>query len=206
MPNRERIKLLLLLSTLIAIVILIYNIANMYAVFYSEALGTSKSNLAKWNIIINGTNITSGIAEEFVMNAFNIEQNANVKEGKIAPGVMGNFEISIKPVDTEVSVRYDISIDTSYLKDNKITLISVLETKENNSITKTGENTYTGILSLSNIDNNYTNDIKITFYWENDESNNLQDTNIGTKLNSKLQIPILVNAVQYLGEEITEYT
>lgn len=204
MPNKKMVRWLLISVTLIMLIITIYMIVNIYAVFYSEVSGISKSNLAKWNITINGTNISSGITEEFVMNKFNVIQNQNVKEGKIAPGVTGNFEILINAVNTEVSFRYDISIDTSYLKDKKITITSIEEINRNNRLFKTGENTYTGIMLLSDIKNNYTNNIKITFYWENDENNNLQDTSLGTTLGSKLQIPIIVNAIQYLGEEILD--
>ena len=206
MPRKKITKIVLPLLTIIAFAISIYYIVTVYAVFYSEATGTVESDLAKWNIFINGTNISSGVTEEFTMSVFNVENNANIETGKIAPGLRGNFIISINPVDTEVSVRYDISIDTSYLEDKKITLVSVEETGTSNTITKTGENTYTGVMLRKNIKNNYKNDIKITFYWKNDEANNEQDTSIGTTFNSKLQVPVVVNVIQYLGEEISEYT
>ena len=47
--------------------------------------------------------------------------------------------------------------------------------------------------------------IKVTLEWENDESNNENDTKTGRYVNYKMKIPIEVKATQYLGEKIEEY-
>jgi len=200
------IKKTLILLSLIMSIITIYQIANVYAVFYSEATGTMKKDLAKWNIVVNGTDISSGITDTFVIDKFNVEGNINVIDGKIAPGMLGNFQICIEPKDTQVSVRYDILIDDSNISGSSITLTSVEETNTNNTIIRTGENTYTGLIHLSNITSSYQNNIKITFKWENDEINNEQDTKLGMIINSKIPIPISVKISQYLGEEIIAYS
>lgn len=206
MKNRKFIKKVLIVLTLFMIIFTIYEIINIYAVFYSETKGNINTSLANWNIELNGNEISNGIIQEFVMDNFNIEPNDNTKEGKIAPGMVGNFSISINPKDTQVSIKYDISIDKSNINNNEIELISVEEVNSNNEIIKTGEYTYTGIIPLSCINNNYLDIIQITFCWSNNEENNKQDTQLGTIVNSKLQIPISINIVQYLGEQIIPYT
>lgn len=203
MKNKKRnFKIILIILTLIMLIISIYKIVKTYAVFQSEISGISSTELGKWNITINNTDISSGITKEFLIDTFEIEENENVEQNKIAPGLDCSFEISINPNDTDVSIKYDIEIDTSEIEDYSINIENVEEIEENNVLTQTGENIYTGIISLEKIKNNQTNTIKVTFNWINNEENNEQDTSIGTTLNSKLQIPVTVKVTQYLGEEI----
>ena len=204
--NKKNFKRLFIIATLIMAIFTAYEIMKTYAVFYTEISGTASENLARWNILVNNTDITNGTTQQFVMENLNIETKDTVEEGKIAPSQSGSFEIIIDPTDTQVSVRYDISIDKSALTNSKMNLITVEETALSNTITKTGENTYTGVMLLKDIKDSYENKIKITFNWENDETNNKQDTELGTKINSKIQIPIIVKVTQYLGEEINPYT
>jgi len=204
MQKKKAIKLLLIMLTIVSLIISAYNVLNSYAVFYSEISGQTAENLAKWNIIVNNTDVVAGTSQSFTIENLNIEQNPNVAAGKIAPGAAGSFDIVIDPVDTEVSVRYDIAIDTSMLASN-ITLDSVIEA-DGNIITQTAADTYTGVMPLYSIGNGYKNDIKINFSWTNDESNNANDTAVGTTFGTKMQVPITVKVSQYLGEAITPYT
>lgn len=191
----------------IALVITIFEIKNTYAIFYSELQGTSQSNIGKWNIEINNTNISSGVNSSFIINNLSIDSNVNVKNDRLAPGTQGYFDIVINPKNTNVSVRYDITIDKSNLTNSSITFNSIDEVLDNDiSLVKTGPNTYTGVIPLNKINNTYSNDIKVTFSWINNEENNEQDTLIGFIKNNKLNVPINVSIEQYLGETIVEYT
>lgn len=201
--DRKKSKKILLILSIIMMIITIGQIANVYALFYSEAKGTAQEKLGKWYITVNNTDISSGITQPFTINQFNIIPNTHTKTGKFAPSMQGDFEIIINPNDTEVSVRYDLEIDKSALDGNKISIVSVQEIGENNTLVETQENVFTGIISLNEIRNDITNTIKITFNWENDETNNDKDTQLGTEANSKIKIPIILTVSQYLGETIT---
>ena len=146
-----------------------------------------------------------GTSEEFNMQQFIVDENENTKPGKMAPGTTGLFELSIDPTDTQISVRYDISIVLDEITNDKVQLISV-EKDSTNNIVKTAENTYTGIIPLEEIEKGAIDLVKIKFCWENDERNNMVDSEIGTIINSKIQIPVKVNITQYLGEEITAFS
>ena len=199
MQKKTIVKLLLLALIIVSLVISAYNVINSYAVFYSEMSGQSGESLARWNIIINNTDITNGTTQNFTIDNLYIEENQNVEPNKIAPGVTGSFDIVIEPVDTQVSVRYDIFIDTSLLPSNVI-LDSVAETAVNNTIKQTAAHMYTGVIPVASIVSGYKNDIKMTFSWVNDETNNASDTTIGTIFGVELRIPIKVIVTQYLGE------
>lgn len=205
MKANNKIKVLLMRLTLIMLVITIYVISTTYALFQSQIKGSVVKNVGKWSIKINGADVLKGTSEEFNMQQFVVDENENTKPGKMAPGTTGLFELSIDPTDTQISVRYDISIVLDEITNDKVQLISV-EKDSTNNIVKTAENTYTGIIPLEEIEKGAIDLVKIKFCWKNDEQNNMVDSEIGTIINSKIQIPVKVNITQYLGEEITAFS
>lgn len=202
MRNKNVIKLVLTLLTLTMCMVTIYTMVNTYAIFYSEVEGSLSRDLAKWNIEINNETISMGIVRNFIIDQFYVTDRVHVQDNKFAPGTSGYFEITIDPKDTQVSLRYDISMDLSQITNGKIQLTSVEETLDSNTMIQTAENTYTAIIPLQDIHDGYKNNIKVSFNWENDESNNTEDTNIGIVPNPKIIIPVTVKVTQYLNEII----
>lgn len=198
-------KKVLIILCLVCCIITIYEIVRVYAVFHSELFGTLSTDIAKWHILVNGTDIVSTTTQEFVIDTLSTIENGHMAENKFAPSAEGSFEITIEPLDTQVSVRYDISINQLDITNQKIILSLVEEIDTGSILIRTGENTYTGIIPLEDIVEDYVNNIKITFIWENDETNNAQDIILGTTPNLKVQIPISVTISQYMGEEVVPY-
>jgi hypothetical protein len=203
--NKKVVKIILILITMMMILFVIQKIIKTYALFQSELYGTLEMQNADWIIKVNGRNISSGTVNEFVVNQINMSSNEHVKSGKIAPSMIGDFSITIDPEDTDVSLRYDITIDKSKITNSRILITSVTEIEKNNTLILTEEDTYTGVIPLENIRNGDKNKIKVVVTWLNEESNNEQDTQIGIGQNSKIEIPIVVRVTQYLGETITQY-
>lgn len=71
-----------------------------------------------------------------------------VKPGNLAPGLMGTFKISINPKDTDVSIRYNVSLDEEQLTNSNIQIKSIKETQAGNELIKIDKNTYTGNYSI----------------------------------------------------------
>lgn len=202
--NKKIIKKILIIAILFMILLMAYKLINTYAVFYSEAQAKVKQENATWTIYVNNTNISSQNSNQFNVDTFEIEDNTHVAPGKIAPNTKGKFYIVIDPKETDVSVKYDIKLDKSQLINDKIEISSIAIDGENTLI-KTGEDIYTGVIMLDSIKQGRVDKIKVTLEWENDESNNENDTKIGRYVNYKMKIPIEVKATQYLGEKIEEY-
>ena len=198
--NFKKVLFLLMMSVFI---LLIYKIIDTYAVFHSEIEANVQLENGVWNITVNGTNITTGTNTEFVIDQIETTENSHVKPGKLAPGLSGSFEIAINPVDTNVSVRYDIILNQEELGETNLKIKSIEEIAQNYQLIKTAENTYTGVIPLSEINNGINHRIKMEVEWVDENLNNEGDTSIGTDTAHKLQIPITVHAIQYLGEEIT---
>lgn len=205
MKNKNLVKILFLLIMCI-VILLIYKIIDIYALFHSEMEGNVQFENGTWNITVNGEDITTGTEAEFVIDLIDTTQNDYVKQGKLAPGLSGSFEIAINPQDTNVSVRYDITLNQEELGGSNLTIKSIEEVEKGYELIQTAENTYTGVIPLADITNGVNHKIKLEIEWQDDGLNNESDTQIGKNETHKLQIPITVHAIQYLGEEITPVT
>ena len=202
MKNKNLVKILFLLIMCI-VILLIYKIIDIYALFHSEMEGNVQFKNGIWNITVNGEDITKGTEAGFVINLIDTTENDYVKPGKLAPGLSGSFEILINPEDTNVSVRYDITLNQEELGGSNLAIKSIEEVEKGYELLKTAENTYTGVIPLADITNGVNHKIKLEIEWRDDGMNNESDTQIGKNETHQLQIPITVHATQYLGEEIT---
>lgn len=203
MEKNKIIKKVITLIIICIISIIIYEVIHIYAVFQSDISGDITLKNGVWHILVNETEISTAQEKSFVIDKINLENSQNVKEGKLAPGTKGNFLISIDPKDTNVSIRYDISLSENGLTNKNIKIRNI--TRENNEkpLINTGEGTYTGIITLEEIQNNKIDNIKVEIEWVNQEQNNEEDTELGSIYDSTLSVPITIKFTQYLGEEIT---
>lgn len=203
--NKRIFKRILIIAILFMVLFMAYRIISIYAIFYSEGQGKVTQNNATWTIYLNKTDVTSKNSNAFEVDTFELEENSHVSTGKIAPGTKGSFYIELDPKNTNVSIRYDIEIDKTQISNNSIEIVSIEEIEEGNTLTKTSDSTYTGIMPLQEIQQGKINKIKIKIEWKNIEENNRQDTLIGIGNSAILKVPVNVKVTQYLGEEIEEY-
>lgn len=180
----------------------IYEITNTYGLFESQKDLVADNTVAKWNIYINDSSINT--TENFIIDNFTFEESNTVANNKIAPGITGWFDILIDPKDTQVSIRYDITFDFTNLPNN-ITIESIEETN-GQQIIKTGPNTYSNYITLANINDGITNNIRVYIKWNTAEENNETDTSIGLTEDNIIQIPVSITVSQYLSETIEPYT
>lgn len=203
--NKKIINKLIIIVILFIALFIVYKLIKTYAVFYSEGNATVEQKQANWTIKVNNTNISSGVETDFTVDQIEYLSNSHVLANNIAPGLSGKFYITIDPTNTDVAVRYDIFIDKSNLTNDSITIQSINEIQNNNTLKRTDTSTYTGVISLSDIQASKTNKIEIVLNWENNELNNANDTIVGTSTtNPSINIPVKVSVTQYLGETITE--
>ena len=174
-----------------------------YSLFESDAVSPATSDLAKWNIKVNNSMITGLPSGQNQMNIGNITWNSggHVRAGKAAPGSVGYFEIEIDPTDTQVSFIYELELDMSNIDNEEFEIQSVIETN-NNTIVRTGEYTYAGIMSLSAITNEEIHNIRVNIIWNNNEQNNESDYELGIRAEMEVYIPVTIRLTQYHGTEV----
>ena len=159
--------------------------------------------LGKWNIKVNNTDVTNDESKSYTIDTINLMNSQNVKEGKIAPGTKGNFQITIDPTYTQVSFRFDIIINSE--ESNSVLTILTIKSDEDIKIIRTGKNIYSGVVPLSSIEAGKKINLYMEFEWVNDETLNQRDTNLVAISNQTQGIPMIIEFSQYLGETLEEY-
>ena len=185
----------------IMIFISIYEIKNTYGLFESKKEIDIDKSVAKWNIYINDNNLNT--TETFTIDNFTFQETDTVAKDKIAPGILGWFDILIDARDTQVSIIYEITFDFTSLPSN-IT-VEKIEEINGREIIKTGPNTYSNYITLEDINNNLKDTIRVHIKGNNDEENNENDTNIGIIKNNSIKIPVSITVSQYLNDTIEPY-
>lgn len=195
------------------LIVTIFVIANSYAKYIAEASGTIERQAGAWVIKVNDTDISSSSSEtEFKIDKLTYKKNDYVEEGKIAPSSVGYFDVTIDPSGTSTAVRFDVTIDTTELgisdainfTDAKLVVDGVESDK---TLTRTAEKTYSGIISLDDVQKGVLTTARFYIKW-NDEETTLgdkSDSQIGSTKDVSLGLPIVVVVSQYLGETLEEY-
>lgn len=199
----------LLTLTIILFLLTVYTIAHTFAVFESEAELETELNIAKWNIKVNNELVTGSTNHTFSIedDYLSVEQNNKVIEKKIAPGTEGNFDIEIFPDGTQVSLRFDVFIDTSQITNSKIKVNNIVSLTNGVTMIRTSDKVFTGVLPLADIQAGKTARLRVTFEWINsDDPEDMKvDTNLALSETAKLEIPVTVDFFQYKGETIEQY-
>ena len=200
---KKRISLILWLLVIIFVLITISVFSKTLALFEDNAFAIANNDIGRWIIKISGQNITDGESEDIVIDSFIYEPDPHVSSGVIAPGGSAYFELVFDATDCDVAVKYDISFlfDEMDYADN-ITF-EVVNSDEN--VIRTGVNTYSGIIDLDSILDGETSTIRVNITWDDVAAHDEDDTNLGIVSGNTLNIPLNVNAIQYLGETLVPY-
>lgn len=198
MNNMKRV---LLLISLLMLFFTIYLTMDTYALFESNKNYDVSSDIAKFVIKVNGSEAKT---EEFVVDSIAYYENEYVIDNKIAPLVDGYFDIVIDAEDVEVSLRYDIEFDFSSLSIPGLVISSITELG-GNTLVLTDKDTYSGVITLADMDSSTVNTVRVSISWQNDEANNEVDSSWGMVADKVISIPVNVKLTQYLGEELSVY-
>ena len=203
-------KKLLTILVLIMLIISFFQITSMYALYKEKIEGEYNTLLGAWEIKVNDKDITSsGQVETFTINQLGYISSEYIQAGKIAPNGQAYFDIVIDPTNTDVSVIYQINMESIDIENVQIDLIEV-----ENYIKKDGEediintevnlegNLYTAVMPVDKISQGYKNHIRLIFRWTNLELNNEKDTATAILENAKISIPLEINLKQYTGEGV----
>ena len=195
-------KLILVLACLS---IFIFVISKSFASLESKVDARSTIYVGKWNILVNNQNLNSVYSDDITLDDISWESNSHVSDGMAAPGRRGVISFEVDPTDTDVAVKYTITFrdhsdDPSYL----LTIRGI--STDGTPLVRSGEFSYTGVFSLQDIRSGNTKTISIDVEWVNDESNNESDSLIGSQSAEARFLYINMEAVQYSGESIEQYS
>lgn len=191
-------KKCLWLLSIVSLLVLGSCIAKTYALFESNLDGTVNNPIGKWNIKLNDILVSSSEEKIITIDKFIYDNNDMVRDGYIAPGSSGYFDLILDTTGTEVAIKYNIAVDLDKIENENITL----DVKAMNGVAVASADSggYSGVLSLDDINNNAQIILRLMINWNNDIDYDSTDTELGIKLDSKLEVPIKINVEQYLGE------
>lgn len=192
--DKRNIKNLTMILAIILLFLSIVSGIKTYSLFESEIRGTTDIDIAKWQIEVNNKNVTKGDTRSFVIDKLDVVESEHALRGKITPGAYGKFSINIKPIDVDVSFKYEIHIDTSKINNKSITLEYVNETSNTKDFTVIDETNFKGIIKLENMKNDpkYIDNLNFILKWENNEKNNDVDTKMGLEAKNTFKIPVTI--------------
>ena len=185
----KRFRILLLFITLSLSLSLM---SNTYSRYVASTTGDLEVLFAKWQILVNDTDITNNNSSQISLVPI-IEENENVKSNTIAPSSKGYFDIIIDPSNADVSFNYSITLDyeNEDLPDLIITKYSLLDSNysEGDQIEKISlsGNKIEGTLNYDNSITNFKFDsftVRVYFEWyegEDENMNDSSDTEIGVR-------------------------
>ena len=205
-------KKLLTILVLIMLIISFFQITSMYALYKDKLQGEYSTLLGAWEIKVNETDITtSGQTEIFTIDQLQYVESDYVEAGKIAPGSQAYFDIEIDPTNNDVSIVYTLELGspanaTLELVSASNYFLKILEdeteSKIENDLDSTIENTYTSVIPVNMITQGYKNYLRVYLKWVNKEENNEGDSTLAETDGAKLSVPVEINFKQYIGEGI----
>ena len=117
---------------LIVFILLAFSLSIMsstYSRYVADANSDVTLAFAKWQILINDEDITSGNSSNIDITP-TIVENENVAAGKLAPSSLGYYDIEIDASNVETSFNLNITLDNDDMADLKITGYSLNEEDE----------------------------------------------------------------------------
>lgn len=119
----KKFKVLLVIASLSITLSLM---SNTYSRYVATSEGNFAIEFAKWQLLVNGDDITNQTTNSFNLNP-TIISNENIADDKIAPSSEGYFDVEINPENVDVSFKYTINLEmTNNIDDLVITRYAFL--------------------------------------------------------------------------------
>ena len=184
----KKIKILLLIFSLS---LTLSYMSNTYSRYVADATGNVNVLFAKWQILVNDSDITNETTSSIEITPV-IYENENVAQNTIAPSSKGYFDIVINPENVGVSFEYDITLDVlnENMPDLLITNYSILKSDyiegQSVDVETITDNVITGTMNYDNTKKDFKYEaftIRVYFEWfegntddRNEEMNDEADT------------------------------
>lgn len=191
-----------IVSILLLIVIGAKSIEESYSQYRTNRGGIGDASIAKWAVALKDGE--KALNKEFDVQFSSVNDNdGNVASDRFAPGTSGQATLILDLTGTEVSVDYNITIDTRVLE-NQIgtSKINLTISDENGQSIAFGKDVY---IPLENKEKfakeNGIYEIKFFLDWDNDsDENNEDDTKIVFNYD-ELILPINIKVKQHIEDD-----
>lgn len=177
---------------LISLVYCISLIQDTYAKYISSASGNATMSIARWNILVNDTDIKNN--SNFTNTITPIfGGNENVANNVIAPTSTGYFDIVLDGANADVSFNYTINLEVDETSD-----VSDLVIEKYTIGSDTTEYTYDGTISKNIILTDINKTISYRFYvtWNDNETASMDNVSDTLAAGGEAKIAVSINFIQ----------
>ncbi|MBQ6404517.1 MAG: hypothetical protein IJJ63_00555 [Bacilli bacterium] len=178
---------------------------NTYTAFESEIDANASTKTAGIHLSINGVDVVEN--NDSTLNNQIILDNTtwvstHTREAKLSPGSTGTISLELDPAGSEVAVLYEFRFVDKVIDEDKLLNFSNI-TSDDDTFIRTGVDTYSGIISLTDIANGKKIHISVGFYFDY-----LTDIEGITEDNQAYDdlFEIHFHGLQYQGETLTPYS
>lgn len=174
-----------------------------YTSYESEIEANAATSLAGIHLKINGVDVVAnndGTLDNRVILDNTTWVSTHTREEKISPGSSGTIYLELDPSGSDVAILYEFRFVDKRIDDDKLLTFEHINSDRN--LTRTAEDTYTGVFTMSDITSNQKAHITASFLFDH-----LNDMEGITEDNQVLDdfFEIHFHAIQYRGEQIVEY-
>ena len=147
-------------------------LGNTYAKYITSISNNSDIGIARWNVLVNNTDVTSsGTLTNIITPIF--PGNNNIANGVIAPTAEGYFDVVIDATNTDVSLSYEITTTanpTSIVTDLQLSGYSIDNGQRQAVVAdQNGDFKVTGTILYNSQDKDVS--LRIYLKWNDDENN-----------------------------------
>lgn len=185
--------------------------SNTYSRYIANTVGDLEVVFAKWQILVNDTDITNNNVSSISLVPV-LEENENIKKNTIAPSSKGYFDIIVDPSNVDVSFDYSIELDyeNENIPDLIVTKYAILDNEYSDGdqidLINLNGNVIDGSLNYNNEVENFKHlpfTVRVYFEWYEGEDEIMDDdadTIIGTNGdNNDIQITASISFNQKIN-------
>lgn len=103
----KKFKVLIVIASL---AITLSLMSNTYSRYVASSGGNVEIEFAKWQILVNTTDVTNSTTSNLEFEPVIDNTNTNIAANKVAPTSTGYFDVEIDPTNVDVSFNYSISL------------------------------------------------------------------------------------------------
>lgn len=195
-------KLFLIFLAIFGLLFLYFGAKATYTAYESNINGKTSNQVSQIHLLINGEDLGTDAELDNRILLDNVTwTSTHTRAGKMSPGSTGNFQFELDPTGSEVAILYEMKLVDKLVDSTK--LLTFNNITSDRTLVRTAIDTYSGIISLSDIENGYKTHITVDFIFDDTE-----DIEGITENNQVYEdfFEIHFHALQYQGETLVPYT
>ena len=194
-------KNLIILIFILVVAFLYFGGVSTYNSYESNIDARVSNDVSGIHFFINGHEIDTANS----LNPYVLENvtwtNTHTRALKISPGSQGEFSFNLTATGSEVAILYEIQFVDKVIDGDKI--LTFQNVTSNRTLVRTDEDTYSGIFSLQDIQNNASITIHVDFLF--DASIDIEGYTEDSQIYEEF-FEINFHVLQYKGETLVPYT